>query len=519
MKVPAEVFSNLGPSPYWESRLLTKSVLQAAQGSRDLWPDAANAIAGFDVGAFRGAEEWGFAQQIAMSKIGTGSLGIPQGLVGTVGQAIGPMVLGGEASVKDLGKLLGNTAIGVATDALSAYPLVGVIARAIGGLVNFLIDLSKTPPPARPDYVPRREFDEVVDQTVVNDHVLGVLADSDWTALFLPRLGPNLFYEDIEGGFALDWSGKSGGVGLIPGSQQISAQIEVASIFPAGKKSRQFVHRDVGDFYPGAAKLCTALASQVQSPTAYLYTVDTDKILSRWTDLFEAVIDLAESMWKGVAKGNLASAGEADRRAVVQQFVAPYFVAMLPRSGGKGKEPVRGALSTTWSPGNTSLDSILEVFVKPWVDKVRERQEYYLGTTVVATVASDSAAFKADPQLNAKRVEMQKLLLDSPALDDVDPNDIIDPEFRQTVHDHTIGSTFAIEQPKPKVAKPWGTVQVSPEGYVEPDGAPPSDPPQGPPGLEPVGGGAASVATGLLALGGAAALVAGGVAVARSRRR
>ena len=520
MKVPASVFANLGPSPQWEPILLKKDVLDAARnGSRDLWPDASSAIAGFDVGAVRGAEEWGSAQQIAMLKIGTGSLGIPQALVGTVGQAIGPLVLGGVPSARDLGKLLGSTAVGVATNALSAYPMVGVIARAIGGLVNFLLALSKMPPKARPDYVPQREYSEIVDGHIVNAEVLTAVADADWTALFLPRIGTNIYYQDIENGFAVVADDMGAGVGLIPGSQQISAQIEVSSIYPAGKKSRQFVHRDVGDFYPGAAKLCTALASQVQSPTACLYTVDTDRILSAWTDLFEAVIDHAESLWKGIKKGNLASAGEADRHAVVRQMVAPYFVTMLPVKGGNGKEPVRGALATTWSPGNTSLDSILEVFVKPWVDKVRQRQEYYLGTTVVATVAPDAAAFKADAALNAKRVEMQKLLLDSPALDEVNPHDIIDPDFRQTVHDQTIGSTFAAEMPKPKVAKPWGSVQVRPEGYIEPKDAPPSDPPQGPPGLEPVGGGAASLATGLLALGGTAALAVGGVAAARALRK
>ena len=116
----------------WTSRVISPALLDAARGDRSLWADMGPRIAGFDSNALVGARAWAAAERTAMFHQGTGELGLPADTLTSVAAALGPLVMQPPDDLDELFDRLARTMVGIAVNALSAIPVVGSIAAAIG---------------------------------------------------------------------------------------------------------------------------------------------------------------------------------------------------------------------------------------------------------------------------------------------------------------------------------------------------------------------------------------------------
>lgn len=462
-----------GVDDYWVSRVISPSLLDAARGDRSLWADMGPRIAGFDSNALVGARAWAAAQKTAMLFQGTGPLGLPAGALASVADALGPLVLDPPQDVDALFEQLARTAVGVVVDTLAAIPVVGAIARAIGQIGLLLWDLSRKPQEQAREYLPppqvyRRDHEEYV----MNAQLLPALSTSDWTGLFLPRVGDDIRITEIETGWVLGSSSAGKGLGFIPGTQQINGPTQA---FWHKKSSRAggslAAHQDVGDFYPGPAQLMTALDQQVQRPGPEMWSVVPSEVRSAWRDHMRAVKHFAYEAYfgRGIKGTGIDRLNEEQQRLIVQQLVAPLHVARLDG------ELHRGILSANaWTP-KSPPDDLVEAFIGPWCDRLAKRQEHYLETITVAYADPTSAAFARNPKLRAKLEEMRALLLEHPARHEVDLRDVIDPEYRAALFDATAGAELRAPTGPAKPGKPpsIGGTNTEPEPPLPPQGGAP----------------------------------------------
>lgn len=270
----------------------------------------------------------------------------------------------------------------------------------------------------------------------MNTQLLPALLTSDWTRLFVPRIGNDRRILEIESGWVFDSHDGGAGLGYIPGTQQVSSAIQA---FWHRKSSRtrgsQATHQDVGDFFPGPAQLMTAIDQQVQRPGPALWSVVPSEIRDAWREHRDATMSFAAELYfgRGLGGTGLDRLNEEHRRLIVQQLVAPLHVSMLDG------EPRRGILAAnSWSPKRPP-DDIVEAFVEPWCDRMEKRQEHYLGTVSVAYADPNSAAFKRKPKLRDKMLEMRALLLESPARFNVDLRDVVDRSYARDLFAATSG--------------------------------------------------------------------------------
>lgn len=464
----------VGADDYWVSRVISPALLDAARGDRSLWADMGPRIAGFDSNALVGARAWAAAERVAMLHQGTGELGLPAEAVASVAKALGPLVLRPPESIDVLIEALKTTAIAIAVEAIAAIPVVGPIARAIGSMAMMLRGLASKPQEHAKDYLPPpHAYSRNAEEYVMNTQLLPTLTTSDWTGLFLPRVGNHPQLVELESGWMLGATDSGAGLGFIPGTQQINSATQA---FWHKKSSRaggsQATHQDIGDFYPGPAQLMTAIDQQVQRPGPELWSVSPAKIRRAWRDHLDATMSFAYDLYfgRGIKGTGLDKLNEEQRRLIVQQLVAPLHVSMV------GGELRRGMLAANaWTPKRPP-DDIGEAFVDPWCDRLEKRQSFYLETIAVAYADPGSAAFEHSPKLRDKLEHMRALLLESPARHHVDQRDVIDPDYRAALFDSTVGDQLKAPTGKPKVPPRLQDDAPEPEPPKPPQGGAPFDP-------------------------------------------
>ncbi|MCH9681638.1 MAG: hypothetical protein K0V04_09405 [Deltaproteobacteria bacterium] len=459
-----------------------------------------------------GARAWAAAQRVALFHQGTGSLGLPAGALSTIGKALGPLALQPPQNVDQLVESLTTAAIAIAVEALSAVPVVGSIASAIGSMALMLRALSKKKQEeVREILPPAEQYNRNDEEYVMNAQLLPALTTGDWTRLFVPRVGNDLRLLELDTGWMLASHDGGEGLGFIPGSQQINS---VTQAFWHKKSSRTgsslAVHQDIGDFYPGPAQLMTAVDQQVQRPGPALWSVVPSEVLAAWKDHLAATLTFAYEMWqgRGIKGTGIDKLNTEQRHIIVQQLVAPLHVTAL------NGEYVRGVLSAnSWSPKNPPTN-IIGAFIEPWCERLADRQEHYLGTTAVAYADPTSAAFQRVAGLGDKLAQMRKLLLGSPARYEVDQRDVPDAAYRTALFEATIGSQYKA----PGSGGPSGPSSIDPDCRPQP--RPPAPPRGGPPfsyvppattrldvsalpGRRPGGGAGLALAVGLVGLWGA----------------
>lgn len=445
----AEFFRNLNTQ--WKPTIFSPTMLTQASSDAALWASSTSEFIDFNLGALNQAKAWGNTQRIAFWHQATGELGLPSEMGATLIDAMAPMVLQPPDSVEELAVDLARTTIGVMTNALAAVPVVGPIASMIGAVVNIIIDLRTRPPEEiQQFFAPITNYNPEAEELVMNN-TLPVLGSKDWTPLFLPRVGNDLRVERRDAGQCPAWvmfsDERTQHAGFIPGSQQIAGPIQAHVVSKSqgrhGRFCSDFVsHRDVGDFYPGPAQLLTAVSEQVQAPSAALWSVRPDVILDEWREHFRRVMLTAADWWAGGERlpEGLRGLSADRRRAVIQALVAPYFV--YESDSG---QLLRGVFTANWEPGReVSMRSIVDALVGPWCGAIAQRQDHYLGTTIVAYADPSSPAFENN-HLRNRMEHMRRLLLESPARKSVIQDDVIDPGYRKAIFDSTVGSTFASE--------------------------------------------------------------------------
>lgn len=496
----------------WSSQLMTPALIEAAAVDPSLWREQADRIAKFPANAMIAAKNWASSQKLAFANRAP-TLGLPASSVASIAASLGPLIFSPPANLQGLADVLIPSAIGVATDALAAIPIVGPIARAIGSFALFLAELAKRKPDEARDYLPPpREASRDEEDTVMNTQALLPLTTRDWTGLFLPRLGTTPAIEQNEKGWVLtssSWNGN--GLGFMPGSQAIHSGVQVY----LNKKSKRAggsvaIAQDTGDFYPGVAQLMTSIDQQVQQPGAPLWAVNIRAIRDAWHEHHAAYMAFAIDLWsgKGIKGTGLDKLTEEQRHLVVQQLVAPMFVGRLP--DGRIARGVLGA--NTWTP-KAAPQNVLEAFIDPWCDRVSARQRFFTKTIVVAYADPQSVALR-EWSLRKMFDRNRALLLQSPYRHAVNLTDVIDSDFRAELFASTVGgslngqagsSSDDLAPPrKPKHLEHLAAIQLdgstgAPEPPLEPQGGAPFEIEDTT--LQPRGGTGVAVGLGLAALG------------------
>lgn len=452
IKADDKIWANV--DDYWESRAMSPELLNAARLDPSLWPEQADRIAQFPVTAVTAAKSWATAQRMALFQQGTGALGLSASSLVTVASGMAPLVLSPPTDLNTLGVALGQTAIGVTVDLLGAVPVIGPIAQAIGSFAMFLVGLAKMKPAEAVEYLPpEMVFLPEAEETVMNRQVLPALVSADWTNLFLPRQSNDPSLTELKTGWLLTSAEntRAEGTGFLPGTQSIHSAVQAlwhSKSKRAGESSA--VSQDTGDFFPSSAQLLTALESQIQRPSAALWSVDTKKILDGWKAHHAAVMSFVMDLWnnKGTKGTGLDKLNEEQRRIVLRALVAPMHVGTLPTG-----EPRRGVLNAnSWTPkASTRPDNVIEAFVQPWCDALKARQRFFLDTTAVAYADPKSAAFQDKTQRDMLE-KNRALLVKSPARWKVAQQDVVDPVYRAQLFKATIGDT--LKDPSSNVAVP-----------------------------------------------------------------
>lgn len=452
MKVDAasEIFR--GVNLQWKPHVFSPAMIGAATSDSALWAQqTGDQFGAFPIAAQVQSEAWAAMQRISLYRQSVGSVGVPEAVVqsGELAASMLNMVISPPEDIEALMLELADVSIGVITNVLSVYPIVGAIAGVIGSVVKAVIFVRTMDQGGVQQFFQPLTDYNVGAEEVVMSSTLPLLGTSDWTSLFLPRVGGGVHIEGREGvcpSWVMMSDERVGATGFVPGGRGIMGPIQAMFRHMVNPKqgdwcnNKEIHYRDVGDFYPSAAQLLIGVSGQVQKPGTALWSIRPDVIMQEWQDHFDEVIKQATKWWEGtdLSGSSLESASTDNRHRVIQALLAPYFGTKLD-----GQEWTRGLFSSTWRPGRErDMENLVDKMVRPWCEAVARRQRYFLGTTAVAYGDSAGGGFK-DPELRAEMDDMRRLLLDSPARRDVVLEDVVDRDYREELFRRTIGNTLA----------------------------------------------------------------------------
>lgn len=442
------------PGNFWESRLITDELMRAAQVDPSLWPDVSQRIANFDVNLRNGAIAWQESAQIALKHVGKSS-GFPTGALSVVVENVGTILTDIPRDAQALGIKMAQVGVGIAMGVLAPIPIVGQIAAAVGAIAQMLLSLAAQPVEAAQIVLPPlQDYSDEVDEWVVNNQILPASSTLDWTGLFMPRFAGPWKAHGRQHGVAMMGATGGAGAGFWPGTQRLSSAIQtywgVGGHFAEVSPELATRSRDTGSFYPGASQLMTALAEQCAKPQTQMYNLDTVKVLDAWETYFRYAIELAGAIYKREAwavRGTpLADQTLAQNQAMAQAMMSPLLVGVQNQIGGMG--------TATWTPDSTSHKTVLDVFIRPWCEKVRRRQWNNLGRLVGAAYTTEEQGAFRDHELLVRLRTMRALLLSHPARHDIISADVIDPAFRSALFDVTVGQTLTAAAPAGKPSRP-----------------------------------------------------------------
>ena len=482
------------PSP-----LLSADLIKAAQnGDPALWAGEVSKQGGSWSNIAQGqAEYWGESRASLVARAGV-TFGVPSNLL-VQGAPIDFLddVLDfamTAPSAKDFGFKFAQMGISVVTQILSPIPIVGWIAQAVGGIANLILGLNQRDPIERMEEFPEfQDYSDEIDAGVAGT-IRTQMNEPDWNPLFLPRYG-NSFESQRrgEGGKMLMFIGKERGPGLgyVPGTQRIIGAVQVGPVGNAGMT--QIKAQNLGNWYPTAAQLMTALWGQINSPGPYMYFVHANKVRDTWDDYVSAAIEyvndhLTPRDYSDDPGAYYAETIEvAELKAAIRPFFKQTFNAeMYSRQDmdyrGKRKQTIFGA------------------YIRPAMKKLRQRQEFYLGKLTVAYIDLNGAAFQ-DRALKEKAIENRILLLEHPSRFQVRLDDVIDDEYRAALIQSGVKKIplwkLKVDKPGFVIKKPPKKLKIPPELKPDPiEGGAPGVIPKEPSKISPwlvaagLGGGA-----------------------------
>jgi len=415
---------NVGIKP---SPLLSEDLMKAAQaGNPSLWASSLQESGGSWNAISQGqAEYWG-ESRAALAARAAVAFGVPSNLLieGAPVNFLDDVVdfaMTTPLDAAQLGIKFAQMGISIVTKALSPIPIVGLIAQAVGGIVNVILGLNEKDPIERMEVFPEpQDYVDAIDATVA-ETVRMQMNESDWNRLFAPRFKSS-FESQRRGaeGKLLMFIGteSSDGIGYVPGTQRIIGGVQVGPIGNSG--SVQTRAQNLGEWYPTAAQLMTAMWGQVNDPGPYMYFVNANKVRDTWDDYVSAAIEYVNDHLTPRDAGDVAAGAafaETIEVAELKAAIRPFFKATFDSGSGFARQDqdYRGLRRQT----------IFQAYVKPAMKKLRQRQEHYLGKLTLAYIDLEGAAFQ-DKALKAKAIENRKILLTHPARFEVRLSDVID---------------------------------------------------------------------------------------------
>ncbi len=466
MRIPKSDLKSL-LRPIETNPALSNELIQAAQsGNTSLWAKTSSA-AWNNLAQAQGVH-WGHSRAKTLALAAT-TFGIPQGDVQSktvdAMENIFDFAMLTPTSLGDLRIKFAKMGISIVTAALSPIPIVGAIANAVGGLANMLIELfTAEAEEVKIIFPPAQEYTEEVDAAVA-EGVRLQMGDPNWTPLFMPRFSTNIQIQRRgEEGRTMFLSGGPGpGLGYVPGTQRIlgALQADADRDQRMPRKWRGGFTANLGDYYPTAAQLATALYGQVAEPGPYLYLIDTLKIESAWENYVGAMIDFARSEWDRTDTYGRTELTNSMKWMYALKAEGKWMWGFVP----------------PWSP-EWEGPTIVDAFVKPAMSQLRKRQKHQLGKLTVAYCTEEGHAFKNLP-LKLRLNSMRQRLLTHPARYEVNLDDVIDSGYLQALRDSGV---TGIRGPQVLAA------EIRPEIAIDPDNPPQGYPPPpqgGAPGFIP----------------------------------
>ncbi|MEZ4448166.1 MAG: hypothetical protein R3B09_01720 [Nannocystaceae bacterium] len=418
--------------------------------------------------------------RVAASRIG-GTLSIPgngmltaltDGLEGVMQRIKIPTRM----SDADVMRFLADTTFAIGMRALGAIGPVGKIAAAIigfaRGIFQFVRDRKQAEKVAKEHrqawayarLPPLQEPDSNVDAWYVESVLKPKMEGGSWTAIFAPRFDSDDWVGIARnGGHALAPGGKtvgvddfgaqrdvfkpSGGIGLIPGLDQITSVIQVSlpeqelAGWKGGKwPIRPEMIQDVGKFFVNTGRLAAMAWSWATEVDASpdLFKIDLVDLHHRWRRycdagrrfLMDNATDWATNHGAGrVLSGNLEYVyGSAIGCAIGAWRCMPQgngYRQLTPglrgdaiMGYGYGRESIGCVMDPpsmlAMANGESCFQTLYELWIKGVLDRAAERQRYFLWHSLVAAyVRADFDAFK-DPWLKNQLMKARKAMLQHP---------------------------------------------------------------------------------------------------------
>ncbi len=396
------------------------------------------------------------------------------------------------ASIEDVQRFLADTAFAIGMKALGALGPVGKIASAILGFARQIVQLVKqrrelaTMDAERREALayaklpPLQEPDVQVDAWYVDAVLKAKMETGSWTAIFAPRFDSDEWVGlERNGGMAFapgqDAPGvnelgrsvqiftTSGGIGFIPGLDQITSVIQVAkdpreaAKWTAGTAVwpiRPEMVTDVGKYFVNTGRLAALAWSWATEVDASpdLYKIHIAALHDKWKRYCDGgrrfLLDNAKDWRENQGKGRVLS---GDPQFMFGSAIACAIGAWrcLPKDNGyslltaglrgddiRGPAIGREVLGCVMDPpsmdafasGKACFTTIYEERIQTVLDEARRRQSYFLRHSLVAAyVRADFDAF-ADPQLRDALMKARKTLLEHPDRHLVQLDDVADDE-------------------------------------------------------------------------------------------
>lgn len=519
-------------------------------------------------------------QQYVVYDIAT-NLGVISPFVnGTMGALQGFDVSASALSAISLAADALATGIGIAGKTLSAVPNIYVQIATVAvqlslALVQWIV--GEATPELVTQRLPASRYIRDVDLDMFNVYIRTITAGRDWTSIFMPRyegaltmrvdtshgrdvltwaLGdgdvPRVIWKNIPGPDKTEYEPqgtfeRAGGMGMIPGGQQIYGFIQSATTEdPLGPTKNHPTRYDprccgtdnplggvdcgggghnpkvatlnAGTFFPVTAQAAVSIWDFVAQKGAAMFTLDTVALSSAWNAYFNAIWDGVASLYgsglyiDGPDADDAAGWGCSVWNQSLRDLVRWHTVGMGGEINGFAAwAPMHEGHITDADGEAFSKNSTNHEIILPALGQLKAAQIFYLDQTTMAAYlpiglnSNDSQGVDAnplaqalvmgamrDPAIRQRFVAARRRILDGPQKRDVRLDDVLDPVYRQQLQlagGGTGALGFVAAPPVPAVALPWNPTGGS--GL-------------GPQGKVPTGSG--DVITPTLWLGGAAAL-------------
>ena len=301
----------------------------------------------------------------------------------------------------------------IALTTMGQIPIVGWLAELAHMAVSIVIALANKNKP-KPLFL---RYEKDADQRQARQALESMTVD--WTGLFLPAWSGSWDTTSTKQGYVLHPKTPTGYFGCLPGgatgfvTQQISEKAT----------------EDTWDQTPSVARVCAAAWSAISTnETASVFNVKPWE-WTAWYDYFDRGLNYNPKKIKG------AQYQEVDPFKALHKHLSKSSIPLAwprlkhskvpARIRGEGFVPRAKGLPA-WSYQN---------LVEAWINLIAQRQVDMLATPVCAYASEKQVAFVGNSNLRAMLVEYRKQLLSSSDAAKVNPNDVVDADFRQALVD------------------------------------------------------------------------------------